>query len=494
MNALNEFFVTKPYDHQLQVFMATRNKEYFAPFLDQGLGKTKITIDTARWLWMNGKITGLLIVAPSGIHEAWVAEQFPLHAKEGEYRSFVWENRKTQKEERELRAICAKSDRLAVYAVNIEALRLGKGKPGAGFNAAKRFLDNHKTLMVVDESTIIKNPSAQQTRGVLELGKLAAYRRILTGTPATERPIDVFSQIKFLRDNILPYGSFTAFCRDFVEEVVVDFGRGSNSRSGGSRRKQIVGFRNLNKLRNMLEPHSIRLTKEDCLDLPPKTYTKEPVPLTDEQKEHYAQMANAFRVQLQLADGEPKHIQVNIGVAALAKLAQISAGFILDEDQRAHELKNNRITRLIQMVGDHNDKVVIFSHFRHSAKMICRALEKEFGHRSVVQYTGEVTQEERIRSREAFQNKPEVRFFVGSRPAYRGLNLQIAHRVVYYSNGYSLEDRLQSEDRVQRIGQTKPVTITDMVAPGTVDVKILTSHLNKRSVMEEFMGDWRNWL
>ncbi len=256
--------------------------------------------------------------------------------------------------------------------------------------------------------------------------------------------------------------------------------------------KQIVGYRRLDELKEKLDRFAFRVKKEECLDLPDKLYVKREVDLTDEQVKAYNEMRTLALAQI----GGGLVSTVN-ALTQLMRLHQIVCGHVKMDDGTVKELPNNRIKELLNVVEETDGKIIIWATYRHDIEAIKIALAKEYGMNSIGTYYGDTDGDERKRVLEEFQ-KPdsEMRFFVGnpSTGGY-GLTLTAANTMVYYSNSFDLEKRLQSEDRAHRIGQTKNVTYIDLISPGTIDEKIVKALREKIDIATQVLGeDIKQWL
>ena len=200
-------FKTKPYEHQLKALEMSWNRETFAYFMEMGTGKTKVLIDNVAMLYDKGKIDGALIIAPKGVIGTWHNQELPAHLPNHiENVTVLWQANITKSQSRKLGTLFKTGEELHILIMNIEAFSTQKG---AQF--AQKFMLSHKTLMVVDESTTIKNPKAKRTKNILQLADRAQYRRILTGSPVTKNPLDLYSQCGFLSPWLLDFTSYYAF-------------------------------------------------------------------------------------------------------------------------------------------------------------------------------------------------------------------------------------------------------------------------------------------
>ena len=272
---MNYKFKTKPYAHQLKALEMSWDKEVFALFMEMGTGKSKVLIDNVSMLYDKGKINGVVIVAPKGVYKNWHESEIPIHmANHVEYVSTLWQSNINKKQEKELSKLFKTGHELHILIVNVEALSTKKG-----VDFVTRFINCHETLMVIDESTTIKNPEAKRTKNICKLGRLTKYRRILTGAPVTKSPLDLFKQCEFLDPWLLGHQSYYGFRTRYAIMKTANF--------GGRSVQIVVGYRNIPELSEKLTGFSYRVLKDDCLDLPPKTYTKRIIQLTDEQQKLY---------------------------------------------------------------------------------------------------------------------------------------------------------------------------------------------------------------
>ena len=254
----------------------------------------------------------------------------------------------------------------------------------------------------------------------------------------------------------------------------------------GGRSVQIVsGYKNLGELSDKLKNFSYRVLKDDCLDLPAKTFMKRIVTLTPDQKRLYEQMK---KQALAILNGKMT-TTVN-ALTQLMRLQQITCGHFKADDGTTQEIPNNRLDELVDVTNEMEGKVVIWAHWQSDVTNIIKALVKEYGVGCCVDYYGLTPNEERQENIKKFQDDPNVRFFIGT-PATGGygITLTAASNMIYYSNGYDLEKRQQSEARIDRIGQTKPMTYVDIMCEGTVDERIVKALRKKVNIASQVMGE-----
>ena len=477
---MNYKFKTKPYGHQITALEKSWNKEVFAYFMEMGTGKSKVLIDNISMLYDKGKINGALIIAPKGVYQNWYDTEIPTHmVKHIEKEVILWKATINEKQQSLLNKLFVADEKLHVLIMNVEALSTKKG-----LEFAAKFLRSHNTLMAIDESTTIKNPDAKRTKNIVALGKHSKYRRILTGSPVTKSPLDLFKQCEFLDEYLLDYSSYYAFRTRYAIMRSANF--------GGRSVQIVVGYKNLPELSSKLEPFSYRCLKEDCLDLTDYTYTKRIIQLTPEQKKLYQQMKI-----LALAELDGKQMTTQSAMVQLMRLHQITCGHFTSDDGTIKEIKNERLSALIDILDEVENKAVIWAHYRHDINAIVKAVEKHFGKESYVTYYGDTTNEERQNAIKQIQdpNSP-VRFIIGTpQTGGYGITLTGANVMVYYANGYDYEKRIQSEARINRAGQTRKMTYIDIIAEDTVDEKIVKALRNKMNIATKITGDeLKQWI
>ena len=471
---MNYKFKTKPYAHQLKALEMSWNKEVFAYFMEMGTGKSKVLLDNVAMLFVKGKINSVLIVAPKGVYKNWYDSEIPEHLPKHIDRNVVlWKSLITKEQKSKLDSLFELNfTKLQIFIMNVEALSTRKG-----LDFAHQFLNVKKALFAIDESTTIKNPQAKRTRNIIQLSKMGKYRRILTGSPVTKSPLDLYTQCYFLDPYLLDHSSYYAFRTRYAIMKTMNF----NGRS-----VQIVtGYHNLAELSKKLEAFSYRVLKDDCLDLPPKTYMKRVIQLTSEQKRVYEQMK-----KMALAELNGKTLTTMNVITQLMRLQQITCGHFKADDDSVQNIKSNRITELMDVLEEMEGKAIIWAHWRHDIDTIVESIEKQYPG-SVVTYYGDTTTDERQKAIKKIQDpKSKVRFLVGTpQTGGYGITLTGASTMIYYSNGYDLEKRQQSEARIDRIGQKKPMTYIDILAEDTIDEKIVKSLRKKVNIATEIMGE-----
>lgn len=476
-------FRGKPYDHQWDVLADHWGDSAFALFWEMGTGKTYAIVHNAAALYEVNQIDSLVVVAPKGVYRNWeveIAKHWPM----------AIEPIVTTWGRRDARARYSKVPALRVFLVNVEALSTTRGTA-----ALYDWLKSHRCLLVVDESTSVKNHLAQRTKSLIKLARLAPYRRILTGSPITQSPIDLFGQLSVLMPDPMGFNSFYAFKARYavVTKRVIQVFDPKKGKKVERRFDEVTGYRRLDELQARLAPISSRVLKEECLDLPAKVYTQREVQMTPEQTRTYGEMLDRARATL----GSTSSVTAPQAITQILRLHQIVCGFAKDDDGMVQEIRSNRIDALLDAIEEAgSSKVIVWTPYRHSIMAISNEFRETFGAKSFETYFGDTTSEARAHAIERFQTDPECRFFIGNpQTAGYGLTLTAAGTVIYFANSWKLEERMQSEDRAHRIGQTKSVTYVDLVSPGTVDEKIINALRSKHEVASEVLGEqWRTWI
>tara|TARA_R110000796_G_scaffold41179_3_gene102006 strand:+ start:2223 stop:3683 length:1461 start_codon:yes stop_codon:yes gene_type:complete len=468
-----------PYPHQREVFEHSKDLEGYGLFHEMGCGKTAPTIWTAAHLYQQGKIDGLLVLAPNGVHANWTVEEIPEHmpAEVLEHtRCLTWysakaKNKSTQKALVEL----LEHDGLAVMVASYDALMTDLGS-----KAIKAFLDKRETLAVLDESGRIKTAGSKRTKRVTAMGKHAKYRRILTGTPVDNSPHDVYTQIRWIRPDVwLDMGIRNA------TQFSHRFGIWENRRnaSGGSF-PSLIRYVDLDVLKKVADDVGDRRLKSEVLDLPEKIYTRRTFDLNPEQRRVYNALEKEYFTQLE--DGS--EVTADMALVRMLRMSQIASGYVGNDDDELIPLGVNvRMKCLKDTLEDVTGHVIIWGRYNCEID----AIREMLGTRDAVYYDGRTSDEDKAEALIKFQREGTARFFVAKpSAACEGLTLHRAGTVIYASNSFSLRERLQSEDRAHRAGMPdRPVTYIDLVARGTLDAYILRALRKKRNLAAEITGD-----
>jgi hypothetical protein len=544
--------------HQQELFDKTRDETAWAILFEQGLGKTAPTIRTIEHLYRADRIDAVVVVAPNGVHRNWISDELPKHAGVS-WRGMDWHSDRGKGQDRALEKLLAptpgRRTELAYFAITYDAVLTPRGR-AAVLKFKERF---PRFLFVIDEASKVRNPEALRTKKVAALRQFARYVRLLNGTPIGNSALDVYSQMKLLDDRFWirhGIGSFTSFRSRFAIVKKIQVG-GEDDRVGRARHshepivphdataegiaayeqldlgfdldeiltaeekrevmrpatstskpepakktigrtiEMVVGFRELDKLKEMIAPVSTRLTKEDSgVQLPPKLYSRLLFDLPVEQRRAYDQLRKEYMIELESGT----LITAPIAMVRILRLQQIACGYLPNPDDPENpklffndDGKNARLQLLLERLEDTPHQAIVWCRFTHDADLICRAL----GPPKCTRYDGLVSQKERDAGIDRFK-AGKVKFCVAKAASMgMGLSLPMAKSVYYYSNTFSYIERLQSEDRAHRLvgGGMNPVCYYDFVASRTVDEKILRSLQSCADVANAVTGDrYRAWL
>lgn len=492
---------TKPYKHQVEALKRCVGKEYFALLMQQGTGKTWVTIARALYEWERGRIDSLVVLAPKGVYLNWLGE-LELHLPEDVHENMEicwWSSYRTKAVidglTRQLEPVEQDGELkpLRVMLMNIEALstkksgskRLKDKDKLTAYEYLEDYLQANKCLLVVDESTTIKDKGSTRTKQLMQLRNFAAYRMILSGMPVPKAPTDLFSQCLFLKRGCIPYTSMVTFEAEFSIKERKTFGPRSFM--------QTVGYKNLDYLQDLLKPFTFRVTKKECLDLPDKIYQVQYIELTDEQKKLYNQLAKTFRAETE--DG-----QVTTTLHAMTRvmrLHQIVCGHIPsdDPDRVISDIKSNRFEALLETLARHDGQAIVWASYRRDFEKLATGL-RAAGLR-VSEYWGGVDQDEREAGEKLFKAGKTDVMLANPGVGGRGRTWTMASLAVYYSNVYNYEFREQSEDRNHRIGTHESPLYVDFIVKGTVDEDIVMNLRDKKRNGGRLMGDnpneFMNW-
>jgi SNF2 family DNA or RNA helicase len=470
---------TEPYAHQREALHRSYDKRNYAYFMEMGCGKSKVLIDNIVWLYEQGRIDTAVIVAPKGVYRNWETAEIPTHfPTDVPHEIYVWNPSPNKSQAERLKSGIQERGVLRILLANVEGFATKKLPAFVG-----AFTQGSSFLLAVDESTTIKNPKAKRTKTLVVFGKKAAYKRILTGSPVTKSPMDLYAQCGFMDKTLLGFDSYYSFQGRYAVT--------KTQRMGSHSFLQIVGYRNLEELSTKLDTFSYRVTKEEALDLPDKVYVTREVSVTDEQRQHYLTLKKQAIAMFDNGD----LVTAPAVITQLLRLQQVLCGHIRTDDGELIEIPSKRITALMDTIEEMTGNVIIWSRFRYDIRKIEAEIQKVHGPGSVVTYFGDTTDEQRQQAIQDFQFG-DVRFFVANpQTAGFGLTLTAATNVIYYANDFDLATRMQSEDRCHRIGQSNRVTYVDLITPGSIDQRIVRALRDKIDLSAKALGEEaRKWL
>lgn len=479
-------FKTQPFGYQMEDLLRTWEERNFAILYEQGLGKSKMSIDTAAHLSRKGWIDFVLVVAPNDVHRNWIEEQLPEHLPEDVAPNslavyYQTDKASTKWHTAELQA--AESHKgLTWVAISYDGIATSKGKLWA-----RHIMKCRNVLFIMDESHTIKTPNAAITKTIRDMASRAKFRRILTGTP-TNKPFDIYAQLAAVDDTFWKrhrLGTFQEFKNMFgVFYQPTDPVTGENEKY-----KILKGYKNLPYLSQLIAKISVRRTKDQELDLPPKLYSRRDLNLSKEQTVAYAELARHYVTEVELAT-----VSAEIKLSLMGKLHQIACGFIKTDDGDWLTIpgKNPKLEAVHDIVSNSQHKVIIFAFHTQAVTLLVDSLS-EYG---ALRFDGSLSSDECAVNKQLFKTDPAHQILVMQiDKGATGHNLTEAKTVIYFSNTFSYLTRAQSEDRAHRIGQTNPVLYVDLVMKGTIDVDIIKALRNNCDVASTVIGDQlKDWI
>lgn len=402
-----------------------------ALFMDQGTGKTITTLELARIRIEKKKINMVIWLCPcsaKGNIKREIIKQCPTVM----YQYFV---------------ICG----IETLSTSIRA------------NSYLRNLTKeYECYIVVDESLLIKNPKAYRTENILRIAERCKYRIILNGTPISRNAGDLFAQFYLLDWRILGYKSYWSFSANHIVE---------------DKYGNVINSLNMDVLAKKIEPYTFQVLKSECLDLPNKYYNVKYFELTSEQDDIYDYVAD--RLIAEVDEWKPETIyRLFSGLQAVISgkrpVFNKKGTHFETEEIFENPLDNPRIKRLLDVISE--EKTIVFCRYQSEIEQLCSLLAGS------VRFDGMVTMRKRERALLDFSE--DKKYLVSNRGcAGYSLNLQFCHRIIYLSNDWDLGTRLQSEDRIHRLGQEDEVSILDLCAENTIDEKILSCLKNKEYLL-----------
>lgn len=446
---------TTPMEHQQRALDFLKDRAYGALFMDPGLGKTKVIVDDVVRLATTGSIDTVVVICPKSITSVWV-EEIATHSDDQQVHA--WGGKAFEK---------VTSGKGAIWwIINIDAVNKTKTSH-LGYDMVQHILSQtDKAMVVVDESTIIKNADAKRTKAVTTIGVRAKYRRILTGTPVANTPLDIYAQMRFLSPHIFKYSkNFFAF-------------RARYAVMGGFQMRQVVGYKNQDDLAAIVGLHAFRASKDMCLDLPERTTQIREVELSNDTWRAYRAFVDELAVEL--ADTP---MAIDMVIKKIVKLRQLTGGWVKHDDGEVHHVGNEKLRELEHLLDEcKGQKVIIWCQFVHEIQ----ALHDKYPESRV--YYGAMNSKARDEARHAFENGPCPMIIIQNDTGSMGLTLNAATVSIFYSNPIYPLPKDQARERNHRKGQTKPVTEYELIVRGSIDETIYNAWTNKRSLASVLMG------
>lgn len=484
------YFQTQPRSYQTEQFERSRSMPYYASFMDMRLGKTKLMIDTIGWLYCQEKIDAVFILSKANVCRNWELAELPKHLMSEIWdgsRCLVYQTRyaKTHNQKDKIGELRAHTG-LSILIMSFDSFVTDAGKL-----AAWRLLKSRRVFYIVDESARIKTPSTARTRAVVKSGKFAPYRRIMTGTPFTNKgPFDGYSQMKFLYDKfwiehgILNFGMFKTFFGEWEDKYNYKQSRPY---------KQLTAYKNLSLLKTWIQPFIHRLMKEDVSDTyQGKDYTKLYFELNSEQWKMYKELRKELFVEL---DGGAM-LTAALAIVQLLRFQQITCGYLPNPDNPEGAglsllgKTNPRLECLLEFTEDMPYQGIIWARFTQDVNMILDALGN-----TAQRYDGLVKEIHRPQILEDFRNDKFQWLVAKASCLGEGSTLANANVAVYYSNTFSLTDRIQSEDRPILLDKPKKVLVVDLISDAPVCKHIINTLRSHQNIAETITGDtMKKWV
>ena len=432
---------TDLFNHQKRAVEKLKNIKVGALYMEMGTGKTRTGLELIKLRYNAAKVNHVLWLCPYSVKET-LRRELIKHVR-GDHSMFT---------------ICGIETLSSSIKTNCELLRL---------------VENKNTFLIVDESNLVKNHRAKRTINIERLASKCTYKLILNGTPISKCEKDLFSQWYILDWRILGYKSFWSFAANHIEY---------DERIRGKIRRCL----NTDYLVRKIAPYTYQVKKEECLDLPSKTYSTHYYSLNDSQLEHYGYVAD--KLLFEVDELQPATIyRLFTGLQNVISGLEVKIGKQLKSKPFFNNpLQNPRMKLLLSLLDKLDEKVIIFCKYTHEILDITNILNEKYGEGSAVSFYGKLNQKNREKSIDSFSKSAQ--FFVANKTcAGYGLNLQFCSYVIYYSNDWNYATRGQSEDRVHRIGQKENVHIIDICASHTLDEKILNCLWKKENLVDSFI-------
>jgi hypothetical protein len=559
---------TTPYQHQWSALDFCDGRSFYALLMEQGTGKSPVVIwDLAR-RFTNGSLGGALVMAPNGVQLNWVLRELPKHMPRAvPYQCAAWTSGMNKRQQAELDDMFRPGDRLRILTMNWEAL--GRRDPFDVASEFLKMLGRMAGMVSDESQRMKNYKAGRTKAAWKLKPLAQALRVLMSGTPILKSPWDAFAQFGWLSTNILQTNSYWEFKAQYAELLPPGHGlmRHITDRlrpqiekmhnwmrvkaeeamkeaeafiGDAERKRQLIDrarildnsykdavekelarrapqlpardpvtnmpkWRNLDRLDALIDPHSFRVLKKDCLDLPDKVYVTRWFKMTAKQTEVQERIKQELRVMLD--DGTILPLE---RLGALMKLSQVSSGYFLvpgtDVAQKIMPLaKNPKLAVLKEEVEtclDNGQSFIIWARFQEEIRDIAETLRELKTERdndfNFVEYHGEVgSKHARQSAIDDFEAGRAQGFLSQQQAGGTGLTLIAAASmatemsIIYYSNTFALEDRLQSEDRAHRIGQSKTARYVDILGEGTIDPAILDNLQAKIDIASLVTGDAR---
>lgn len=447
-------------------------------------GKTKVILDDFGRLEAAGQCMDLLVIAPASVYATWLTA-IEDHVSE-ELRAVLlvhlWRASANMTEARGLARLLGERVRPRVLLLNVEALSSVERAREAALAFAR---SSRSCMVVVDESTRIKTYNSKRAKFIVD--KLAAvpavrYRRVLSGLPTPQSPLDLYMPFKFLNPNILGYSNFIAFRARYAVMKSIEV--------GGRAIPMIVGYRDEDEIADRIAPHAYRCTLEQCYDLPPSIYMKREVALTEEQARIYRELKAYATAEIEAG----AHVTATQIITLLLRLHQCLCGHTRDEEGRWHAIPEKRTDALMEVLAEYDGKAIVWCTYDADVQKITNRLVHEYGETSVARFWGG-NRATREQDEARFKSEPHRRFMVATASAGgMGRTWDVADHAIYYSRSYDLEHNFQSEERIKNVGKVRSALYTDLIVPGSQD-EVIIKALRKKIDLSAIINrdNYKKW-
>lgn len=441
----------------------------FGFLFEMGCGKTLTTIATMGAAYQMGAVSKVLVVCPTSICSVWLKDIASYAAFPADVRVMFGDKSKRLKILGELKE--SKLKALKVAVINFESV----WRDGV----IDALMEWSPDMIVADESQRIKSHDAQQSKAMHQLGEIAKYKLILSGTPVQNNAIDIFSQYRFLDPTVFGM-NFYAF-------------RNRYAVMGGFQKHQVVAYRDLDELIRKAHSIAYRVTKEECLDLPEQTFETRYIQLDGKDKQLYQQIKKESFAELE-GGGT---ITAPTVLTKMLRLQQLTGGFLTADDGTSPQFVfDGKIKALEEILDDYvidsGKKLVIFCRFRAEIDLIQKLLDKKkLGYSSIY---GDIKISDRGAIVDDFQNNPDTKVILCQiDTAGLGITLTAADTCVYYSVNWNYAAYEQSLARIHRIGQRNTCTYIHLVVEKSIDEDVLEALSKKEDIAKMIVDNWKHY-
>lgn len=449
----------KAFVYQLEAFNAVKDLTYAAIFHEQGLGKTKVAIDLIVYWLSNRLLDTALIVVKKGLIDNWQREL----TSHSQLTPRVLTNNRSGN-------FYVFNSPARVMLAHYEAMKTEKER-------MHLFLQTRNVGAILDESTKIKNPDAALTRTFLELAPQFTRRVIMSGTPVSNRPHDIWSQIKFLDGGVSLGEDFGEFKRS------VDL---SNDLAGADNRQKALEIQ-LHRIFHSISDFAVRETKASAeISLPDKVVHSVVTEWEPRQQELYRQVRESLRAII-IQDGQLRADESDVVLKRLLRLVQVTSNpNLIDSSYQVEPGKLEPLLELVSSVVRDGEKCIVWTSFVDNVEWLAKILRRynpQLVH-------GMLSTEMQTKAIRTFVGEPSAKVFIATPgSAKEGLTLTVANHVIFYDRLFSLDDYLQAQDRIHRISQKRICHVHNLVMRDSIDEWVEALLNSKRTAAQLTQGD-----